>query len=90
MGWEASIRMVDDDGQPRRGAKVTVSFSGPGILGAMIGTIASEYTDSDGWAHFEYENIDGGEMAGDTIWVDGEEVESGAGLENGETRTYSV
>lgn len=90
MGWEASIRVVDEDGEPRRGAKVTISFSGPGILESIIGTIDSEYTDSDGWAQFEYENIDESQMFVDKIWVDGEEVDSGGVLESSDTRSYTV
>ena len=90
MGWEASIRVVDEDGQPRRGAKVTISFSDPGILASIIGTIGSEYTDSDGWAHFEYESIDQSQMSVDKIWVDGDEVDSGGVLESGDTRSYTV
>jgi len=90
MGWHASIRVVDEDGEPRPGVKVTISFSDPGILGTLIGTIDSEYTDSDGWAEFEYDSITQSEMSVDTIWVDGEEVDSGGVLENGETRSYTV
>ncbi len=81
MGWEASIRVVDEDGQPRRGAKVTISFSG------IIGTIGSEYTDEDGWANFEYESIDDSQMFVDKIWVNGEEVDSGGVLDSCDTRS---
>ena len=90
MGWEASIRVVNGDGNPQPGRKVTISFNDPGMLGSLIGTIDSEYTDSDGWAHFEYENIDQWEMAVDKIWVDGEEVDSGGLIESGATRSYTV
>ena len=90
MGWSASIRIVDEDGRPRRGAEVTISFNDPGILGGLIGTIDSEYMDSAGWASFEYENIGQSAMSVDRIWVDGEEVDSGGALEDGETRSYTV
>ena len=84
MGWHASIRVMLTDGEPKRGAKVTISFSG------IIGTIGSEYTDSDGWANFEYPNIDESSMAVDKIWVDRDEVDSGGALDSGDSRSYTV
>lgn len=90
MAWHASIRVVDQAGEPRRGAKVTISFADPGVLGTLIGTIDSQYTDSDGWAYFEYDSITQSEMSVDTIWVDGEEVDSGGALASGQTRSYTV
>jgi hypothetical protein len=45
------------------------------------------YTDSDGWANFEYESIDDSRMFVDKIWVDGEEVDRGGVLESGDTRS---
>jgi hypothetical protein len=39
-----------------------VSFSGSGFLESIVGTIDSEYTDSDGWAQFEYDIIDESQM----------------------------
>lgn len=83
MGWSASIRVVDEDGDPCSGRKVTIDF------GYWTG-IDSEYTDNDGWAEFEYESIDKDSLSVKNIWIDSEEVDSDSSLDNGETRSYSI
>lgn len=83
MGWSASIRVVDDDGDPVRGATVGIDF------GLWTG-VGSEYTDDNGWAEFEYEPIDKEYLIAKKIWVNGEEVDSDETLYSGDTRSYSI
>ena len=56
-----SIRVVDEDGRPRRSVKIMVGY------GAM-GGVGTEYTDDDGWTTWEIHDhvsfkvyIDGGD-----------------------------
>jgi hypothetical protein len=84
MGWNASIRVMTTDDQPKHGARVSLHFSG------IIGTHTSEYTDSDGWANFDIPEVDKYRMSIDTIYVDGEEVDSDLGLDTGDTMSYTV
>ena len=83
MGWYSGIRVISN-AEPRRGAKVTIEFSG------IIGTIGSAHTDSEGWAKFDYPNIDKYSMAVDRIWIDGKQVDGAGTLDRGETRSYSL
>jgi hypothetical protein len=46
-----SIRVVNSDGQPKKSARVGVR--GIGILRGAV----SEYTDQDGWAHFDWPGL---------------------------------
>ena len=64
-----SIRVVDDDGDGVRGAKVSYQ------CGRMSG-VGNEYTDDDGWAEFDIigETLGPGVIPIRKIWINGEEV----------------
>lgn len=84
MSWSASIRVVDDEGDPVSDVKVTIIFS-------LMSGYDTKYTDSDGWAEFEYKSIDSGKsMSVKTIYVNGEEVGGGFRLENGDTKSFNL
>lgn len=83
MGWSASIRVVDESGDPVSGATVTLNFS-------VMSGIGTEYTDSDGWAEFDYESIDKSEMWVNDVYVNGDRVGGDFYLENGETLSFSL
>lgn len=84
MSWNASIRIMSSSGSPKSGAKVTIFFSG------IIGTHTTEYTDSDGWAHFDIPPIDDYRLSVDNIYVNGEEVDNDLGIDRGDTLSYTI
>ena len=81
--WSASIRVVDDDGEPLSGRKVHISFS-------FWDGYDTVYTDDDGWAEFEYESIDADkQMYVDDIYIDDVHVGEDFYLSNGDTKSYT-
>lgn len=82
MSWSNSIRVVDEDGDPVEGCKVYISF---GIWNGHD----TQYTDEDGWAEFEYDNIDKDEMIAEMIAIGSDVVDEDTVIENGETRSYT-
>ena len=82
MAWSASIRVVDEDGDPVHGARVTIDH------GWLTG-IDSKYTDVEGWAEFSYESIEKSELWVTTIWIEGDEVAGGFYMSDGDTRSYT-
>jgi hypothetical protein len=68
-GETFSIRVVDENGDPVRSAKVSCAY------GSMSG-VGTEYTDSDGWAEFPIidQVLGGGAIRITTIWIKGKEV----------------
>ncbi len=84
MGWNASIRVMSDDGDPKSSVEVKIFFSG------LIGTVTTEYTDSDGWANFDIPEVDDYTMHVDKIYIDGSNVDESISLDTGDTRSYTV
>jgi hypothetical protein len=83
MAWTASIRVVDEQGSVS-GAKVTIAFS-------LFDGIDSKYTDSSGWAEFEYRDIsEAQDLYVDKLWVGSKQVDSSFYLSSGDTRSYAV
>ena len=80
MGWENSVRIVDEDGEPVIGYKVSIVF------GLWHGH-DSEYTDDDGWATFSYDNIDKDSMKVKYLTFESETLEKDIYIENGDTRS---
>jgi hypothetical protein len=71
-----SIRIVDEDGEPRSGVKVTIHWAW---------TWSAEYTDDDGWAEFD---VDGSPATG-TVYAGGDELGEIA-AEDGETFSFTL
>ena len=84
MSWSASIRIVDDDGDGVEGARVSIHFFG------LVGGHLIEYTDEDGWAFFEIDSASSSSKNVETIYVNGEEVDSGLTIDDEETLSYSI
>lgn len=78
MSMTFSVRVVDEDGDPREGIEVHASF------GIMHGGLV-EHTDSDGWANFE----PSGEYVTVKLFVDGESYGEHP-LEDGDTFSFTV
>lgn len=84
MSWSTRIRVVDDDGDGIEGASVSMHFFG------LVGGYLAEYTDEDGWAFFEIESTHSSEMIIETIYVNGNEVDSDLTIRDGESLSYSI
>lgn len=81
-----SIRVVDDDGQPVSGAKVSYQ------CGDMSG-VGTEYTDDDGWATFDIIEavICGPGPAVRRIWVNSVEVSDESWYPaDGDTMSFTI
>jgi hypothetical protein len=52
MSHTFHVRLVDEDGNPKRGMKVWAKESG------IFGESGTEYTDDDGWVEFENSLLD--------------------------------
>lgn len=82
-----SIRVVNERGNPVRGAKVSCQY------GRMSG-VGSEYTDSNGWAEFPIISgaiIDRSTITIMKVWVNGEEVSDGSFTpEDGDTFSFVI
>jgi hypothetical protein len=83
MAWSVLIRVVDGNGDPVSGIRLTLNFS-------LMSGIGTEYTGGDGWAEFEYESIDRTSMWVNDVYVDGERVAGDFYLENGETLSFTL
>jgi hypothetical protein len=80
MDIEIGIRVVDEDGEGVQGARVFISYPF---------THQEDYTDEDGWVHFERpETIHGGVRA--DIFVNGEQVADNVWIEGEETFSFTV
>lgn len=77
MGY-FSVRVVDDDGDPREGASVTVFYSG------LLGGHETQYTDEDGWTTFQNYEDRGGE-----VFVEGENMGEHS-LSDGRTYSFTI
>jgi hypothetical protein len=78
MGMTFSVRVVDNDGDPKEGVRVMANF---GILhGHLI-----ELTDQDGWAEFE----PAGDYTSVEIFVDGEN-QGDHSVEDGDTFSFTI
>lgn len=80
--WSASIRVVDDDGNPVSDRAVNIQFS-------LFTGSDTQYTDSDGWAVFEYSSIARDKLWVDDIYIDSVHVAEDFYLENGETMSFT-
>lgn len=75
MKGSFSVRVVNDDQKPIKGAGVVLSFSG-----LLRGMTTKEYTDSDGYAYFddydegEVEVFVGGSSYGKYSYSDGDSI----------------
>lgn len=82
--WSASIRVVDDDGNPVSGAGVSIHISSPW-------SHDTQYTDDDGWAHFEYDSFDSGKrVIVDDVYINGTHVSDDFILEDGDTKSFTL
>lgn len=61
-----SIRVVNDEGDPVEGVKVTVSFDG------IFHGVGEDFTDDDGWAQFESSSMH--HVATGKVYLGDEEV----------------
>jgi hypothetical protein len=82
MSWSTSIRVVDDEGDPISGAKVTINFS-------IFTGIDTQYTDDDGWAEFSYDSIDDNKLWANDIYINSERVAGECYIEDGETQSFT-
>ena len=82
MGWNCSIRVLDENGRPASGATVTLHFHG------LMGGFLKEYTDSDGWAEFNLPDSANDVQSISTVYVGSREVASSIGITNGETLSF--
>ncbi len=73
---EFSVRIVDEDGNPRSGVKVLINWPW---------TWSAEYTNDDGWAEFD---VDGGPATG-KVSAGGDELGEIV-PEDGETFSFTV
>lgn len=76
---EFGIRVVDEDGNGVEGAKVYISYPL---------SWSEEYTDEDGWAHFERDRTMHGGVRVD-IYVNGEKVDDEVWIDEGGEVTLS-
>jgi len=83
MSWSASVRVVDDDGQPRHGRAVSISFGG-------LWGYETVYTDDDGWAEFNYESIDAASLPVSYLSIDGDTVATDISLADGDTLSFTT
>jgi hypothetical protein len=83
-----SIRVVDEDGDPVRGAKVTV-FYGASVGGLLPGGSETRHTGSDGWAEFERYVGTWGSLI-ERVYVNGELVGTSLTPDDGDTYSYTV
>jgi hypothetical protein len=77
MGF--SIRVVDDDGQARKSARVAARST------RILGGAVSEYTDADGWANIDWPNLPETLI----ISVDGDDQGEHV-LDDGDTLSFTV
>lgn len=84
MGWNTAIRVISENGSPKKGARVSIIFFG------FLGGYSKEYTDSDGWANFDIPSANEYRMIINSIYVNGEEVDSDLGIDRGEKKSYTV
>ncbi len=80
-----SVRVVDEDGNGVRGARVAYQCG-------LISGVGTEYTDDDGWVTFDLiRGVMGGVTAVERIWVNGEEVRDDAFYpEDGDTFSFTL
>ncbi len=83
MSWSASIRVVDNEGDPVSGAKVAINF---GIFNGFD----NQYTNDDGWAEFSYDTIEDSRMSVIDIWINSVRVGGDFNLEDGDTESYTI
>ena len=77
---DIDIRVVDEEGDGVADARVFMSYPF---------TQQEDYTDDDGWAHFERpETLHGGVRT--DIYVNGDLVAENEWLEDGDTRSFTV
>ena len=72
-----AICVVDEDGDPVEGIEVSVHYST---------TYSEEYTDENGWAHFE-KHVMTGNGVRTTVYVDGENM-GNPWFDDGDTQTF--
>lgn len=89
MGWSASIRVMDSDGDPKSNAKVSIHFSSHTSLNILPGGHLTEYTDSNGWAYFSLEDGKSSYIL-DAIYVDGNKVSGSVTVSSGDTKSYTI
>lgn len=83
MSWRCSVRIVDDEGNPKSGVDVTLFF-----FGLLAGHL-SEYTDDDGWAEFELDT-DFSPQNIERLAVNGEFVAEPGNVSDGETMSFTI
>lgn len=83
-----SIRVVDEDGDPRRGVEVSIFYSASGA-GLLPGGSESRHTDSDGWAEFDISTGTWGSLI-EKVYVEGELVDTSLEPDDGDTYSYTV
>lgn len=78
MSMSFSVRVVNEDGRPRRGIRVYVDFG-------FANGGRTEYTDDSGWATFE----PSGDYVSAEIFVDGDS-QGEHGITDGETFSFTL
>jgi hypothetical protein len=82
-----SIRVVDEDGDPVNGARISVVY-GASAGGLLPGGVETRHTDSDGWAEFDIYTGTWGSLI-EEVYVDGELVDSSLTPEDGDTYSFT-
>jgi len=77
-----SIRIVDEDGDPRKYINVFVHYSDF--------THDEESTDDDGWVSFERNTVFNHSVTIDELIVDGDVIDKNISVEDGDTLSFTV
>lgn len=86
MSYSFSVKIVDEDGEPKSGVEVSVSYMG------ILSGFEDKYTDEDGWVTFHKgDNVLGGRDVGvDKLYVNGELVKDDFYPEDGDTMSFTI
>lgn len=83
MNWTFSVRVTDERGRPRRGARVT-------LMGDLFSGSMTEYTDRDGWAGFSIPSRTQSTWIVQEIYIDSNKVCGSRTLTTGDSLSFSV
>ena len=81
MGWSASIRVVNREGDPVYGAVVSLYY---------WSSMDWEYTDCDGWAEFTDSSIDLMSVPIRVLTIDSVDVATDISLTSGQTVSFTL
>ena len=86
MSYSFSVKVVDEDGDPKSGAEVSVSYMG------LLSGFEEDYTDEDGWVSFSKgDNALGGRDVGvSKLFINGDLVKEDFYPDDGETMSFTV